>query len=470
MRPMKRSPSHGLAIGLILAGVCIAPSAMAQKRPFPQGTGYGIGFLPKTVGAADAKASYDAWKAKYLKSDCGAGTARVEFESPMGSTVSEGQGYGMLLTAYFGDREAFDALWKFVGMKTWKHGLMGWKVTCPGYASGEGGEGSAPDGDEDIGMGLVVANDQWGEPYGSLAKNYLTTMQKVDFETCPQTGRNLPKRGNWDGGCSYNPNEGKNSSYFTPAFYRAFQTLSGDKFWGKAADDVEDVWIANRDPNTGLIANEVDQFGKTHGEGVVDYNGCRISWRAVTDYLWYGTPKAKDVADKLTAFASKVGISKIVDGYKLDGTPSPAAKWPQLNAWVGSWAAGAMAQSQETVDAFAADFRGIDKDNGTYYGASLRTLYLLTLTGNMWKPGTPAATTPPPLPSPAPVPLPPAPQPGPVPTKGSGAGSGAGSCAGCAVVPAGGPGVPTTVALGAFVFVAIRRRRGPVRLRRTPSA
>jgi len=379
---------RSLATGALVAGtLCTpAPDALAQTKPFPQGGGYPHGYLPKTVSALDAKASYDAWKAKYVKTDCGGGTARVEFASPMGTTVSEGMGYGMVLAAYYGDRTTFDGLWRFVQAHYGSHKMMGWKVNCTGFIQGEGGEGSATDGDTDIAFALIAAVDQWGDAYRKPALDFLVTMQRVDYIKCPPpSGRNIARRGNWDGAC-----DRTNTSYFMPGYLRVFTDFSGDPFWAKAADDEEAIWLANRDPKTGLIANESDVNGKTvQGQGVVDYNGCRISWRAVLDYLWFGSAAAKDVADRLTDFASGVGISKLVDGYNTDGTRTKDAKWPQLNAWVGSWATGAMSKDQPTLDAFAADFRGIDVDNGGYYGSSLRALYLLTLSGNLWKPGTP---------------------------------------------------------------------------------
>lgn len=152
----------GSAIPTVAALLLSAATASAQAKPFPQNTGYGRGFLPASIVAADAKAIHQAWKATYLKSDCGNGTYRVEFNGPAGSTVSEGMGYGMLLTAYHGDKAEFDGLWKFAQKNLNASHLMGWHVTCAGPTASDGGDSSATDGDEDIAFGLVVAVDQWG--------------------------------------------------------------------------------------------------------------------------------------------------------------------------------------------------------------------------------------------------------------------------------------------------------------------
>jgi endo-1,4-beta-D-glucanase Y len=387
-----------VGLAAVAAAALVSGVAAAQRKPFPQNTGYSYGFVPQSIHDADALSAYRNWRDKYLKQDCGAGYARVEFDSPRGSTVSEGMGYGMLLTAYFGDRTAFDGLWQFVQKNTNKSGLMGWKVTCAGFVQAGGGAGSATDGDTDIGLALVAAVDQWGDAYQEAALRYLSTLKKVDFTSCQPSGRNMAKDGDWGGGCDHS-----NTSYWMPGFYRVFQEFTGDTYWGKAANDAIALLIANRNPRTGLTANEVDQYGATaSGQNYVDYNGCRTPWRIVLDYLWYGTPAAKDVTDKMTDWAASVGISNLVDGYYPDGTPTAQGRYTQLNPWVGAWAAGAMSKSQEVADTFGADFRSLSNDNGGYYGASLRALYLLTLSGNFWKPGSPPSAHLPQAPRPAP--------------------------------------------------------------------
>ena len=154
-----------LGFALVLCAVATATpasDALAQARPFPQSGGYPHGYVARTVSAVDARTAYESWKSKYVKTDCGAGSARVEFGSPPGSTVSEGMGYGMVLAAYHGDRPTFDGLWRFVQRNLASHGMMGWKVTCSGFVKGEGGEGSATDGDTDIAFALVAAVDAVG--------------------------------------------------------------------------------------------------------------------------------------------------------------------------------------------------------------------------------------------------------------------------------------------------------------------
>jgi endo-1,4-beta-D-glucanase Y len=295
-----------------------------------------------------------------------------------------------LLTAYFGDRAEFDGLWRFARRNLNASGLLGWKVTCAGFDRSVGGAGSATDGDVDIALALVAAIDQWGEEYRTAALEYLKAVQAHDFTTCRATGRTMATNGDWDRGCA-----ASNSSYWTPGYDRVFGELTHDPFWGKAAEDADALWLANRNAATGLVANAVNQDGTTAaGEGHVDYNGCRVPWRAVLEYLWYGTASARAITDRITDWADAKGPSLLFDGYETDGTERPGSRWSGSDCFNGGYAAAAMSKSQDRVDRFAGYFMSLPVDN--YYETSLRALYALMLSGNMWRPGGPS-----PIPAPA---------------------------------------------------------------------
>lgn len=370
-----------------LVSLLAAGPAAAQTHPFPTSAHYAQGFLPAAATSAAALSSYTNWKSHYLLGDCGGTYYRVDNATGNASTFSEGQGYGMVLTAYFGDKAQFDGLWSFAQKNFNANGLMGWHVTCSGFTTSDGGDGSATDGDTDIGLGLVVAAAQWGGTYLQTAKSYLATLKGVEFTTCSPSGRNVPNAGNWDtsggvgGGCT-----ATNTSYWMPGYYRVFERVTGDGYWGKAADDVVALYNLAANATTGIIVNEVDQNGVGVSGQTYDYNSCRIPWRAALDYLWYGTAGAKQATTKLTNWANSIGIQNVVDGYNANG--SATGQYTGLNAFVGGFTAGAVSDTQNLADTFGTYFVGIQNDNGSYYGSSLRTLYLLMLSGNQWNPVT----------------------------------------------------------------------------------
>jgi MYXO-CTERM domain-containing protein len=373
------------AAPFVLAGIVVSVPAAAQNHPFPTPAHYGQGFVPSTATAAKVQSAYDTWLANELKNDCGNGYYRVDNGNGDGSTFSEGQGYGMVISAYLGDKTAFDGLWSFAQKNFNQQKLMGWHVTCGGSTTSDGGSSSATDGDTDIGFGLVVAAAQWGGTYLQQAKDYLSVLKSIDFTTCSPSGRNVATAGSWQSSAACTTSGGgSNTSYWMPAYYRVFAQLTGDSFWSKTADDVVALYGLAADPTTGIIVNEVDQEGVAVPGQTYDYNSCRIPWRATLDYLWFGTAAVQTAMTKLTNWANGVAISNIVDGYQANGTPT--GQYKGLNAFVGGFTVGAMTNSQSIVDSFSSYFTSIADDNGTYYGTSLRVLYLLELSGNEWNP------------------------------------------------------------------------------------
>jgi endo-1,4-beta-D-glucanase Y len=382
----------GAACALSLLAPTPARAQSTASRPFPSPAGYPYGYIPSAVTASVVQSSYDHWKSTYVKSSCGSGYLFVDSNSPAGVAYSEGMGYGMVLSAYFGDETTFQGLWKFIQKNLNSNQLMGWEVTCSGFDqtdNGGGGDSSATDGDTDIAFGLVVASVQWGGPYTAAASSYLAAMKKNDFATCNPSGRILATAGDWQPAsmdvCT--SNAGSNTSYWAPAYYHVFEQMTGDSFWGTAATGIESLYPLAANSKTGLIAVTVDQTGALVGSGAndtVEYNACRDPWREALDYVWYGTPGVKQTLTTLTGWVNSVGISKIVDGYEANGTPD--GQYTGMNPFVGAFADGAMADSQSMVDAFATYFVSIDNDNGAYFGSSLRTLYLLELGGFEWNP------------------------------------------------------------------------------------
>jgi endoglucanase len=375
------------AVAAIAGALAVSSDAAAQSMPFPTSGHYAQGFVPPAATSAAVQSSYANWKTTYLLTDCGSGYYRVDNGTGDSSTFSEGQGYGMVLTAYFGDKTAFDGLWSFAKKNYNAQNLMGWHVTCSGFTTSDGGSGSATDGDTDIGFGLLVAAVQWGGSYLQEALTYLATLKSVDFTTCSPSGRNVATAGSWQGNQACTTSGGgSNTSYWMPAYYRVFATLTGDSFWSQTADDVVTLYGLAADPTTGIIVNEVDQDGVAVSGQTYDYNSCRIPWRATLDYLWYGTPAVQTAMTKLTTWANSVGIQDIVDGYNANGTHSAAGMYTGLNAFVGGFTVGAMTDTQAIANSFATYFVSIADDNGGYYGASLRTLYLFALSGYQWNP------------------------------------------------------------------------------------
>jgi len=164
----------------IIVLALVACSAYAQKtyRAFPQHVKYYGGVikpdLPQKQLDASVRSFYILWKERYINANCGNGQYYVWFEKPGKQSVSEGQGYGMMIVALMAgfDKKAkntFDGLYHYYKAHPSKRSpkLMAWAQdkNCKDI-SGD----SATDGDMDIAYALLLADKQWGS-YGDI--NYL---------------------------------------------------------------------------------------------------------------------------------------------------------------------------------------------------------------------------------------------------------------------------------------------------------
>ena len=361
-------------IVFFLFAIALCSSINAQKRPFPQNVNYGFGFKPTSISNATVLNNYNSWKQTYLK-ECGTTKLRVEFNNPTGTTVSEGQGYGMVISAYMGDSVTFNKLYTFEKSMHNQFGNMGWKVDCNGFIASAGGSTSATDGDLDISFSLCIAAVQWGKNYAQLAKDRINVIKKNNFTYNTTSKRWIQE---WRDGTTETFG---NTSYWCPGYYRVFKEFTGDADWDQIATDTYTLLLETCNTTTGFNANEV-YVNSTSKSDYVDYNGARSPWRYVMDYLWTGNADAKNLVDKMTDWANAKGIANVLDGYKINGTPT--SKWNQSPAWTGAWACGAMAKSQTVVNTFTANFNACTFDE--YFASSLRLLYQLVLTGNYCKP------------------------------------------------------------------------------------
>lgn len=402
-----------LSVGLVL--VALATTALAQPLlPFPQHQTYAAGSLqPSRWSQAQQDrhvlAFYRQWKADYLiavDSDDGQPQYRVSFGSQNpGRTVSEGQGYGMLIVALMAGadpeaRSLFDGLWRFA--RAWPSDidsrLMGWQIPID---EGEGND-SAFDGDADIAYALLLASRQW--PDG----DYLAAAQEVlDGLLTSAVGpdSDLPTFGDWvaPDGEEYNQ-WGTRTSDFMPAHFRAFAAMTDEPRWLDVRDRVLEVALALQQqeaPRSGLLPDfaVVDQHGQVYAappnyletsyDGHYFFNAGRDPWRLGTEALLSGEPRARQLAAGIAD-----GMRRITDadpaqmqsGYLLSGLLIPY-ETENSSFFMAPVGVGAMllADGQDWLDDL---YQAVYQRHQDYYEDSVTLLCLLVMTGNYWDPVT----------------------------------------------------------------------------------
>ncbi len=306
----------------------------------------------RTVSDAMLQQEYDFWKANRLK-DCGDSTACVPRDE--GDCISEGIGYGMLITAGYDDRATFDKLWAYFKKHKNNNGLMNWKTNACGSDSATG---AATDGDIDAAMALIQAGCKWGGTYKADAVTLIKAIRSSAVTTC--NSKLVLKPGDNFGGC-----DRTNPSYIAPGYYKVFATVSGDTSWNTMATDGYSLLSTLQGKMNGLVPNWTDQSGTipSGADGEYGPDAPRTPWRVATDYVWNGEAKAVTFLDKVATY--------------IDGNKGVQRLFAPNSAYRGGLGLSGLqatsAKAQEYTDAWLTT----SVDDGTYFPGTLRPVYLL---------------------------------------------------------------------------------------------
>jgi endo-1,4-beta-D-glucanase Y len=407
-----------------LAPFALTAYGQTPLRPYPQHVAYAAGSIKPTNFTQtqldnSVIAFYNQWKAVYLKNDCGAGQYYVWFDESSANNsicVSEGQGYGMMITAYLAGYDAnakvyFDGLYNFYKAhpSVNNNKLMAWNQIAGCIDDPMGGNTSATDGDLDIAFALLLADKQWGSTgsinYFSEALAIIDAIEQDDVNTALW----IPKLGDWvEPG--YTEYDDTRTSDFIPDHFRAFQYATGNAGWNNLVNEcyaLIDLMQTSFSPATGLLPDFiVDVSASAHPappnylEGPYDgdyyYNACRTPLRIGTDYLLSGDTRGKDAVMKINNWIrAKTGNDPfhIYAGYRLNGSDIPGNDY-EAAAFAGPLAVAAMADaSHQTWLNGAFEFLlTLVLPDYEYYDNTLKLLCMIVLSGNYWVPqGVPGA-------------------------------------------------------------------------------
>ncbi|MEL7239095.1 MAG: glycosyl hydrolase family 8, partial [Planctomycetota bacterium] len=298
---------------------------------------------------ADITEYYDEWKANYLQTpsqqyinDNGGGTMYFitgfdqSFAGVPNGAVSEGLGYGLVITALMNDQEAFDGIWRFTETKLNQFGVIEWLYDQNGYTVQNFGGGSgavnATDGDLDAAYGLLIAAVRWGQDYADDADELIDNILEVNVT--PDNFLNSGSDGYINGVATVNRD--LVTSYLSPGYFRMFADFTGETRWDAVADqavtqlrnnqiDIRDNYGNNGDWNrggSGLFSFRTETNGEVSGEpGAAIWNSDvgRMMWRISTDAAWYGTGTSFDMMESFNNFARRQPIGDFNERYTLDG-------------------------------------------------------------------------------------------------------------------------------------------------------
>ena len=401
----------------------LAIAQSAPQHPFPQHIEYAAGSLrpnqrTQSQQDDDVRALYEAWKSRYLAAagmePDGHPRYRVRIgRAPGDRTVSEAQGYGLLIAAMMAGHEPaaqtiFDGLLEFSKDHPSEIDprLMDWKVEADEVPDASGND-SAFDADADIAYALLLAQQQWGGggrfDYAQEAAQVLAGL----LESVIGPASRLPMLGDWvdPDGTSYSQWTPRTSDLL-PDHFRTFERATGLSVWGDVADvahSTVELAQASYAPFSGLVPDFLEPVSPTDStlrpadpnflegpnDGAYYYNSTRVPLRLGCDALLRGDALSRTQVQRISLFieAATLGNPAAVRaGYALDGTPLPGSGF-----FTTAFAAplGVAAMLTPSHQMWLNDlYDAVRLSDESYYEDTLALLSMLLMSGNFWGPDT----------------------------------------------------------------------------------
>ena len=262
-------------------------------------------FLPasRVVWSAQTSGGY--------KAQCSVSDATESLMKARACTVSEGIGYGMLLSFFAGDDATFYSLWNYNrAFRDYNSSaLMPWIVESFTYNVVDGS--SATDADLDVATALILMYYRSGlDPY---LQDALTIINAIWNEEVEQ-GTKLLLSGNTS---MWNGKSGReiiyNLSYFSPVALRLFAKVDPSHDWNGVLDAMYAYMAKVQAGGTGVFPDWSNAAGVAadapNGSAKNTYyqfnkESVRIPWRIAWDYYWFQEPRAATVLNGLYGFIS----------------------------------------------------------------------------------------------------------------------------------------------------------------------
>ena len=342
---------------------------------------------------SDTLKYYKKWKNNYLLKMNNAMSRIVDKNS--NKTVSEGQGYGMLIEALLpngvdaDDQKIFNALWRFSRSRPSSicHHLMDWEY-YPGISKHDN---SAFDGDADIAYALIKADEKWGS---SGEVNYKNEAIKVldDIWDCT-IGKDskLPLLGDWveQDGAKYNQYTARTSDFILGHF-KTFAQFTGDNKWLEVVTVTQNALNQVQNETTGLVPDFIKKdingkyiavengFLEEH-DGDYYYNACRVPWRLGVDVMQFHDSVSRSILGKIKNWMkskSNNQAENIKAGYRLNGDVIGDY---DTNAFIAPFGVAATALGDNT---YAKKIRAyMKRDAEGYYEDTIALLSALAMGG-----------------------------------------------------------------------------------------
>lgn len=247
--------------------------------------------------------------------------------------VSEGVGYGLLLSLYLDDQVHFDELCDGAETTMWNGRYYDWRVD---EFHQKTGLGAATDAEQDIALSLLFAHRKcrtqvWACDRGREAW-YLSRAQQILRQFWVSGIDDGIVRPGYDWGGSAFVNVG----YFAPAWYRIFQQYDPDPThdWSRVIDRCYEILYHSVGIDKGLVPDWMTPQGEdttsigynAYGDGRYLYkDAIRTYWRIATDALWFDEKRALPFLTHAFDFLTSQGGITRANFFQMNGELVPAS-------------------------------------------------------------------------------------------------------------------------------------------------
>jgi len=382
-------------------------SDIINNKPYPQHTLYYSETISPNIYSQKEKDQhvslyYEDWKEKYVVNEDG--IYRVAFgdkgSKDFDITVSEGQGYGMIISVIMSgydpeSKKIYDGMLKFVknNPSKFKNGLMNWKVDKNNYQEND----SAFDGDADIAYSLILAHKQWGSQ-GNI--NYLEEAKEMIDNIYTYTiGKDsyLPMLGDWVDpfGSKYNQYTNRSSDLMLENFYQ-FSII--DSKWGNVLNKSK-ISINELQDNNSLTAMLLPDFFKSdtyepeeknflegENDGYYSYNAVRYPLRTGIYTLLQKDNNLRERLSNLSEWIenkSDSNLDKVYSGYDLQGNVLKGSNY-NSSIFISTFGIAAM-HNKDQQDWLNRIYENVKDRHEGYFEDTVTLLSLLVMSNNYWE-------------------------------------------------------------------------------------
>jgi endo-1,4-beta-D-glucanase Y len=324
------------------------------------------------------------------------GSARIKWDTPA-HTVSEGIGYGLLITYFMQDQDRFNRLFKFYSAYSVSAAsgsyFMQWQVKN-GFEAPASSVGSATDADLDAVTALLLAYRDWGNAeYLDYAIKVASSIYRD--EVSPVTNLLVPA----DGGGKLHDGNVYNISYFSLVALRllAQYDVTRSANWQLVLNATIDYMSRVQLAGNGLWPDWSDASGLPTDPGnnsstgklnnYFGLEGVRIPLRLAWDYHWFGDPRTKAMLDIASNFAftyTQGDVTKVLNRYIYQGTVETTGVGGGGIAYQAAFCSLFSSDAKYITNTNACNSVVLSKEFPTsalYFQPSLQLLYSIYLNG-----------------------------------------------------------------------------------------